>query len=107
MSDHEERQERAKRRAEMIANGMDEIIATGAHTDSDLAMILAGVKLSHKHADEIVDLLCAANMIATRAGKNTNWGAFQESVLKALAPYNRNGNTARTYRIVRDDQESN
>jgi hypothetical protein len=60
--------------------------------DEEAAKILREVK-------EAVDLLCSAHEIAMRNGQDTNWPAFIASVRSALVPFNRNGITARTYRL--------
>lgn len=48
---------------------------------------------------DAVDMLCAAHEIAMRNGVDTNWTAFLAGVRSALVPFNRNGITARTYRL--------
>jgi hypothetical protein len=48
---------------------------------------------------EAIDLLAASYQVALRAGADTNWPAIRESLRRALASYNRNGATARTYRL--------
>lgn len=56
--------------------------------------------------NEAVELLSSAHMIASRAGKETNWSGFDKSVLACLAKFNRNGNTARTYRAIKEEPET-
>ena len=54
---------------------------------------------------EVLDLLSSACEIARRRGDSTNWPAFLACAETALAEFNRRGVTARTFRIIKDDNE--
>ena len=55
--------------------------------------------IKQQHIDEAVNLLASAYQIARRKGDATNWEAFEKSLLKCLAEFNRNGASPRTYRL--------
>ena len=49
---------------------------------------------------ELEELLCCACCIAERKGANTNWERFRNSIYQVGL----NGITARTYRVLPDDE---